>query len=41
MNSAITDGELLRMLENSDVDFCVNSGTDFGEEDSSDDADLR
>lgn len=35
MTSAMTDEELLSMLENSDDDF--GSGTDLGEGDSSDD----
>jgi len=34
MTSAITDEELLSMLENSDDDFGLSSGTDLGEGDS-------
>ena len=36
-NPATTDEELLRMLENSDDDFGLSSGTDLGEGDSGDD----
>lgn len=37
MTSAMTDEELLSMLENSDDDFGLSSGTDLGEGDSGDD----
>lgn len=37
MGSAMTDEELLRMLENSDDNFGLSSGTDLGEGDSGDD----
>lgn len=37
MSNPITDEELLRMLENSDDDFGLSSGTDLGEGDSGDD----
>lgn len=37
VNPAMTDEELLRMLENSDDDFGLSSGTDLGEGDSGDD----
>lgn len=40
-NPAITDEELLRMLENSDDDFGLSSGTDLGEGDSGDDDTYR
>jgi len=37
MGNPVTDEELLRMLENSDDDFGLSSGTDLGEGDSGDD----
>jgi len=37
MGNPVTDEELLRMLENSNDDFGLSSGTDLGEGDSGDD----